>query len=624
VNHPGTIGHNLAKPPFRHVDFAPPLADLERRPDGVLVLRSPRPLGDYERNVVVYLRRWSEQAPDRVMLAERGADKAWRKVTFRQMRGAADAIGQALLDRGLGPDRPVMILSGNSIEHAQLTVAAMTVGVPVAPVSLAYSLMSRDHGKLRHVFDLVRPALIMVQNGRLFETALLALDLGGVEIVAVDAPPAKVKATAFADLLSTTAGPAVEDAYGQVGPDTMAKILFTSGSTGMPKGVINTQRMLCANQRMSELLTLPDPDKPPVVLDWLPWNHTFGGNFNFNGIMRSGGTMYIDGGRPIPGMFDQTIANLREISPTQYANVPVGFSMLAPQLEADEGLRRTFFRDLKLLGYGGASMPQELWQQYQDLAVRATGERIVFTTGWGSTETAPTATSLHWPVEGTGIIGLPFPGVEIKMVPNGGKYELRVRGPIVTPGYVKRPDLTAAAFDEEGFYKIGDAGRFVDPADATKGLIFDGRVVEDFKLDTGTFVHVGSLRVAATGAAAPALQDAVVCGHDRPYVGLLAWPNLAACREICTDPALKDNAARLLQSPQVIEHIRAGLRQHNKQNPGSSTRVARVLLLTEPPSIDGNEITDKGYINQRATLERRAPLVEKLYAEPPGPDVIVI
>ncbi|MCW5730301.1 MAG: AMP-binding protein [Alphaproteobacteria bacterium] len=613
-----------AKAPFRHVNMATPAVDVERRPDGVLILRSPRPLGSYRRNIVEYLRHWSEAAPDRVMLAERDASGEWRRLTYAEVRAHVDRIAASLMARGLGPGRPAMILSGNSIAHAELALACMSVGVPVAPLSVAYSLASQDLVKLRHCFDLVRPALVLVQSGRLFRRALAALDLAGVELVAVNEPPEGIPATSFASLLEGVPGADLEERFASLGPDTVAKILFTSGSTGMPKGVINTQRMLCANQRMAEIYAIPDPDNPPVLLDWLPWNHTMGGNFHFNACMRQGGTYHIDGGRPLPGQFEQTIANLREIAPTQLSNVPAGYAMLAPRLEQDEALRRNFFSRLKLLGYGGASLPQELWQRFQDLAVRTVGERIMFVTGWGSTETAPTATSLHWPVEGSGVIGLPYPGVEIKMIPRGDRYELRVRGPIVTPGYLGRPDLTEAAFDEEGFYRIGDAGRFVDAADPAKGLAFAGRVVEDFKLDSGTWVQVGRLRLAAIDAAAPLLQDAVVTGHDRSFVGLLAWPNLDAARGICDDPADAAMPERLVKNRAVVAHLRAGLRRHNESHGGSSMRIARVILMSEPPSIDGNEITDKGYVNQGATLTRRRNLVEQLHAEPPGPDVIVI
>jgi len=612
------------KPPFRKVDFLPPKVEIERRADGVIVLRSGYALGAGELNICAYLRRWAREAPERPYLVQRDASGRWRPLTFGAMHDAANAVGQALLDRGLGEGRPVMLLSGNSIAHAQLVYGAMTVGVTAVPVSPAYSLMSRDFAKLKYVFDLIRPAMVFVQNGQMYGAALRALPLEGVEVVYADAPPEGMPATAFADLLSRTPTGAVEEACAKVGPDTVAKILFTSGSTGLPKGVINTQRMLTSNQAMADALMPPGDEDPPTILDWLPWHHTFGGNYNLHAVLRLGGTMYIDAGRPIPGMFEQTIRNLRDISPTTFSNVPVGYAMLAPVLEKDASLRERFFERLKLLSYGGASLPQELWQRMQDLAVAATGERIIFVTGWGSTETAPTATVVHWAIEGAGVIGLPYPGVEIKMVPCGTKYELRVRGPIVTPGYFKRPDLTAAAFDEEGFYRIGDAGYLVDPADPHKGLAFDGRVVEDFKLDTGTWVGVGALRMKALDAAAPALQDAVVTGHDKPYAGLLAWPNVAACAALCRDPENAKSPELLVRDAGVVEHVRRGIAAHNARAEGSSGRIGRVILMAEPASLDSGELTDKGYVNQRATLERRKALVDQLYAEPPGESVVVI
>ena len=616
--------NSQSKPPFRHVDFKEPKVVTERRRDGVIVLRSGYALEGIERNIGVYLRRWGADAPQRVYMKQRDAKGEWRDLTFGRLLAEANAVGQALLNRGLGPDRPVMILSGNSLEQAVLTYGAMTVGVTVVPVSPAYSIMSQDFAKLKYIYDLIKPAMVFVQSGRMYGAALKALALDGVEIVHVDAPTEGMKSTAFAELIATTPTPAVDAAFAKVGPETVAKILFTSGSTGMPKGVINTQLMLTSNQAMAEALSTPDRDEPPVVLDWLPWHHTFGGNFNIHSVLRHGGTMYIDTGRPIPAMFDQTIRNLRDLSPTSFSNVPVGYAMLAPVLEKDEALRKTFFQKLKLMSYGGASLPRELWDRMQDLAVRTVGERIMFVTGWGSTETAPTATTLHWPIEGTGVIGLPYPGVEIKMVPAGSKYELRVRGPIVTPGYFKRDDLTKAAFDEEGFYKIGDAGRLVDPADPARGLAFEGRVVEDFKLDTGTWVGVGALRLKALDAAAPALQDAVVTGHDKPFVGLLAWPNLAATIGLCRDPANAKSPKTIVKDPGVIEHVKKGLAAHNARVAGTSERIKRVILMAEPASLDAGELTDKGYVNQRATLERRKALVDALYAEPPGADVIVV
>jgi feruloyl-CoA synthase len=404
----------------------------------------------------------------------------------------------------------------------------------------------------------------------------------------------------------------------------VGKLLFTSGSTGMPKAVINTQEMMCANAAMMMQVRPRDPHAPlATYLDWMPWNHTMGGNALFNPVLTEGGTLYIDDGRPMPGLIDETLRNLREISPTYYANVPAGYAALAAAMEKDDALCRSFFRNLGLMAYGGARLPDDLFDRMQALAVRATGERIVFYTGWGSTETAPTSTGTYWDTERVGLIGLPFPGVELKMIPVGSKYELRLRGVNVTPGYFGRPDLTKAAFDEEGFYCIGDAGVFVDPDDPLQGIIFAGRVVEDFKLTTGTFVHVGSLRTDAIAAATPVVQDALVTGQDRPFVGLLAWPNLHACQQIVGDAdASYDD---VVKHPDVIACLKRGLEAHNKSTEGaSSLRIARAMLMTEPASIDGNELTDKGYINQRAGLERRAALVERLYADPPGEDVIVL
>jgi feruloyl-CoA synthase len=395
----------------------------------------------------------------------------------------------------------------------------------------------------------------------------------------------------------------------------------------MPKAVINTQEMMCANVAMGQMARQRKQGEPPaVMLDWLPWNHTMGGNATLHANLADGGTTWIDDGRPLPGLFDETLRNLREISPTYFANVPAGFAMLATALENDAALARSFYRNLGLLAYGGATLPADLYDRMQALAERYTGYRIPFITGWGSTETAPTATSVHWASERVGLIGLPFPGVELKMVPTGedGRYELRLRGIIVTPGYLKQPELTAQMFDEEGFYCIGDAGRFVDPGDPAQGLVFDGRVVEDFKLTTGTFVLVGTLRSAAVAAASPVLQDALVAGQDRPWVGLLGFPNIAACRQLAGDTTGTVPLADVLRHDAVVARVRDGLAAMNARSGGSSMRVARVLLMSEPPSVDGNELTDKGYINQRAALARRAALVDRLYAEPPDDDVVRI
>jgi feruloyl-CoA synthase len=443
-------------------------------------------------------------------------------------------------------------------------------------------------------------------------------------VVHVVRPCERLKSVAFAELAATPATQEVEESIARITPDTVGKLLFTSGSTGMPKAVINTQRMMCANVAMMTQVRPRDPKGPQATyLDWMPWNHTMGGNALFNPALTEGGTLYIDDGRPLPGQFDATIRNLREISPTYYANVPAGYAALAAAMERDDALCRNFFKNLALMAYGGARLPDDLYERMQALAVRATGMRIVFYTGWGSTETAPTSTGTYWDTERVGLIGLPFPGVELKMVPCGSKYELRLRGVNVTPGYFGRPDLTSQMFDDEGFYLIGDAGVFVDPAEPAAGIVFAGRVVEDFKLTTGTFVHVGSLRTDAIAAASPVIQDALVTGQDRGYVGLLAWPNLHACRQMIGNP--KATYEEVARHPAVIGRVKRGLEAHNREAEGaSSRRIARAMLMVEPASIDGNELTDKGYINQRAGLERRAALLEQLYADPPGEDVIVL
>ena len=611
-------------PPFKKLNWLKRDIEVIRRDDGSMVLRSRVPLQDYPTHIPSLLHKWADERPEQTWLAQRrGADGAWRQVSYAQARQTVNALTQALLDLGAGPDKPVAILSGNSIEHALMTMAAMQAGAPAAPVSPAYSLLSRDHVKLRHIVELIRPAVVMVQDGPAFAQALAALDLRGVTLVHVDRAAEGLPSRAFAELAATAATAAVHAALAALTPDSVGKLLFTSGSTGSPKAVINTQRMMCANLAMALQTRQPEAgDAPPVVLDWLPWNHTMGGNATFHALLGHGGSFYIDEGRPLPGLFDTTLRNLREVSPTSFSNVPAGYAMLASALEQDEALARSFFARLQLLSYGGAALSDDLYQRMQALAVRYTGRRIVFFTGWGSTETAPTATSTYWETERVGLIGLPHPGVELKLVPAGPKYELRLRGVIVTPGYHRQPELTAAAFDEEGFYKIGDAAVFVDPEDPSQGLVFAGRVVEDFKLDSGTFVHVGTLRVAAIAAASPVIQDALVAGQDKAYVALLAWPNLVACRQLAGQPeaTLED----LMRLPVVRERVRAGLAAHNAAQSGGSQRIHRVLLMSEPPSIDGNELTDKGYINQRAALHRRAALVDRLYAEPPDEDVVVI
>src|SRR3954465_4802856 len=504
--------------------LAPPQVLVERK-GGNTYLRSPQKLAPTARCVTEWLVRWSDKTPTRVFLAERKGD-GWRKLTYRETYGEGRRIAQALLDRNLGPERPVAILSDNSIDHALLSLGAMHVGVPVAPVSPAYSLMSKDFGKLKYIFELLKPGLVFAAEPKKFEAALAAVG---------------AKSTSVDELLEVNPGSTQEREHAKVRPGTLAKILFTSGSTGMPKGVINTHAMLCANQQQLAQAWPFVEDRPPVVVDWLPWNHTFGGNHNFNLVLRNGGTLYVDGGKPVPGLVETTVKNLAEISPTMYFNVPRGYDLLLPYLEKDEKLRENFFRDLDMLFYAAAALPQNLWDRLKKLG----GDRLSMLSAWGSTETSPLATSVHFHMERPGVIGLPVAGCELKLVPNGGKLEVRGRGAHVPAGYYKRPDLTAAAFDEEGFYRIGDAVKFADPADPSQGIVVDGRVAEDFKLSSGTWVHVGALRVKLIAAGDPLIQDAVITGHDRDEIGALLF--LSPASKELSSPALKAKLLAILE-----------------------------------------------------------------------------
>jgi feruloyl-CoA synthase len=493
--------------------------------------------------------------------------------------------------------------------------------VPVAPISVAYSLQSQDFAKLRHIAELLEPGLIYVADTAPFAKALAAIG-SRAEIVA-SRDSANLGATPFDDLARTSPGPAVEQAVAASDADTIAKFLFTSGSTGLPKAVINTHGMLTSNQQQALQLWPFVTEQPLTLVDWLPWNHTFGGNHNFNMVMRHAGTLVIDAGRPLPSMVGETVRNLTEIAPTIYFNVPAGYGTLLPHLERDQNLARSFFARLRLIFYAGAALPQDLWERLEAVSVRITGHRIPLSSSWGTTETAPLATAAHFLLDRAGNVGLPAPGVEMKLVPAGGKLEIRVRGPNITPGYWKRPDLTAAAFDEEGFYKPGDAVRLADETDPARGVMFDGRLAEDFKLTTGTWVHVGALRIGVLAACSPVLQDAIVAGADREFVALLCWLNAAGCQKLIGEGA-PTTLPDLAKHPAVREHVRRSVANWNAAHPGSSERVARVLLLPDAPSIDANEITDKGYINQRLALERRAADVERLFAATPGADVLVI
>lgn len=575
------------------------------------------------------LEKWASAAPDRDYLAEPSGD-GFRRVTYGQALTMVRAIGQALLDRGLGPERPLAILSGNSVDHALLSLGAMHAGIPVTPISTAYSLVSKDHAKLTAILRQVQPGLVFASDGEAFARALDAAVPKETAVVVGTRPPAGRATALFDDLCATKPGRSLDEAAARVTPDTIAKVLFTSGSTGEPKGVVNTQRMLCSNQQAYCRIWPFLDERPPVVVDWLPWSHTFGGNHNFYMALWHGGTFYVDAGKPAPGLIEKTVWTLSRVSPTLYFNVPRGFDMLLPHLEKDDALRNSFFRELDLLFYAAAALPQPLWDRLEKASIQARGERVTMVSAWGSTETSPMVTSVHFPIDRPGVIGLPAPGTELLMVPASpdakagdgaapGKWELRVRGPNVTPGYWKQPEVTKAAFDEEGFYRIGDAGKFFDPEDPSRGIVFDGRVAEDFKLTSGTWVHAGAVRMALIAACAPVVEDAVITGHDLDFAGALLFPSLSGIQRLCPDAPAGAPLSVLVSLPEVERRVRDGL---SHMAGGSSMRVERALFLTEPPSIDAGEITDKGYINQRRVRERREADVARLHAPAMGPSVL--
>jgi feruloyl-CoA synthase len=604
--------------PVRPVRLGPRDVVIDRRPGGTIHLRSPHALAPYPAKLTERLDHWAAAAPERTFMAQRDAAGGWRKLSYRETLAQVRRIGAALVTRGLSPERPVVILSGNDLEHALIGLAAMYVGIPYAPISPAYSLISSDFGKLRTIIDLLTPGLIFAADGDAYRRAIEAVVPPGIEVAVARNPIPGRPSTRFADLLAGTPTAAVDAAHAEVGPDTIAKFLFTSGSTGRPKAVINTQRMWCSNQAMILSQLAFFADAPPVIVDWSPWHHTAGGNHDFGFVLYNGGTFYIDEGKPAPGAIETTVQNLREVATNWYFTVPKGYEALLPYFRADEALRQTFFSRLKVLWFAGAALSQSVFDEMQELALATCGERIMFLTGLGSTESAPMAIARMWQSKDSTNMGVPVPGVELKLVPSGDKLEARLRGPNIMPGYWRQPDLTAQAFDEDGFYKLGDALKFEDSADPGQGLLFDGRIAEDFKLSTGTWVNVGPLRARLLAQLEPYARDVVIAGGDRNEIGALIFPNLDACRRLAA------GAADVTGDARVLDALRARLTAFARTSTGSSTRVGRAILLAEPPSLDAGEMTDKGSINQRAVLTRRADLVAELYAPQPSPRVLVI
>ncbi len=611
---------NSQATPIRAVRLGHMVAEAERRADGSVLVRSSETLGPYPRSIVDALADWANRTPDAMLIADREGD-GWRKMSFRDVLDSLPPLAQALLDAGLSPEKPLIIISGNEIEHLLLGLAAIWVGIPYSPISPAYSLVSTDFGKLKHIAKLLTPGMVYASDGAKFAPAIKAALGDDIPLIVRTNPPEGRQAHLFSDLLKTHVTAAVAQAHAAITPDTIAKVLFTSGSTGLPKGVITTNRMMTCNQEMIRTALAFVQDEPPVLLDWMPWNHVAGGSHNTGMAIYNGGSFYIDDGQPTPARFGRTLENLKHVQPTFFTNVPKAYEFLVAAFDEHPEARRNLFARLKLLQYAGAGLSQHVFDGLDRAARAETGERVMIITGYGSTETAPFAFTTTWAVEEAGHIGLPAAGMEVKLVPDGDKTELRMKGPNITPGYWRDEEKTKEAFDEEGFYRIGDAVRFADPNDLSKGFVFDGRVSEDFKLSTGTWVNFAAVRSAVIGACAPLIRDVVLTGLDRNFIGAMIFPDLEACARHAGLPSGSD-AETLVAHPAVRQKFADSLAALAQKATGSSNHVARALVMTTPPDIDKGEVTDKGSINQRAVRAARPELVEAIYAEPVAANVM--
>jgi len=594
----------------RTTRFRPHKVLREERPDGTVLLRSGYEMSPAAGRTGDWLHQWAEAAPERVFLAERSG-AGWRELPYAAALEQVRAVAASLLARGLGPDTPIMVLSGNGVDHGILALAGQYAGIPVVPVAEQYSLIHGAHGRLRHAMELINPRMAYTVDGDQYAEAL-ALDVfDGVEVVSTR--PGASGATPFADLLKGDGGADVDAAFAAVTPDSVVKILMTSGSTSNPKGVMTTHRMMCANQAMLADSLPFLRERPPVIVDWLPWNHVFGGSHNFNMMLANGGSLYIDDGKPVKGLFERTVENLSMVSGTAIFNVPVGYSMLLGAARKDEALRQTMFRDLDMIFYAGASLPQDVWTGFEEMAMQVRGEVPLMTSSWGLTETAPATMIQQEPTDRSGVVGVPMTGVTLKLIPDeDGRCEVRCKGPNIMPGYFRDAEKTAAAFDEEGFFITGDAMCFVEPGNDDKGMRFDGRISEDFKLTTGTWVRAAQLRLDMLACLAPLASDLVITGADRNEIGVMIFPNTAELEAEGYATEAQDGA---LSDPHLLSDIHRRLAERAREVSGSSTRVARAIVLSEPPSMGDAEMTAKGNLNFRKVLTRRADLLERLYAE---------